>query len=96
VAHFVILANFTEQGIRGIKDTTKRAKAFRDAGKAMNVTVKDIYWTMGKFDIVVTMEAPKDEDVAALMMKMGSLGNLKSQTLRAFVDNEVEQLTAKI
>ncbi|PIQ87096.1 MAG: GYD family protein [Candidatus Omnitrophica bacterium CG11_big_fil_rev_8_21_14_0_20_45_26] len=96
MAHYVILANFTAQGIKGIKDTGKRAQGFRDLAQKAGVTIKDIFWTMGKYDVVVTMEGPNDETVTALMMKMGALGNLKSQTLRAFSESEITGLTAKI
>lgn len=96
MATYIVLACFTEQGIRGIKETTKRAKAFRDVAAQMGVTIKDIYWTLGHYDVVVTLEAAKEEHVAALMMKMGSIGNLKSQTLRAFKENEVSSLLAQI
>lgn len=96
MAMFVVLAKFTEQGIKGVKDTAKRAQGFRDTAKSMGVTVKDIFWTMGSYDVVVTLEAPKDEDATALMMKMGSLGNLKSETLRAFMESEVAALTSRI
>ena len=96
MAHYVILANFTDQGIRSVKETGKRAKAFRDLAKQMDVTIKDIFWTMGRYDVVVTAEAPKDENATALMMKMGALGNLKSETLRAFGENEIEALISKV
>ena len=68
MAHFVILANFTDQGIKGIKDTTKRAQGFRDLAKKQGATIKDIYWTLGNFDCVLTIEAPDDETVAAITM----------------------------
>ena len=96
MAHYVILANFTDQGIRGIKDTARRAKSFRDLAQKMNVTIKEIYWTLGSYDVVLTMEAPDDETVAALMMKVGSLGNMKSQTLRAFHENEMGPLLSRV
>lgn len=96
MAHYVILANFTEKGVAGIKDTGKRAKAFRDLAKQMGVTIKDVFWTFGNYDVIVTMEAAKDENVASLMMKMGALGNLKSQTLRAFTEKEIDAITAPI
>ena len=96
MAMFVVLAHFTDQGIRGVKETTKRAKGFRDAAAGMGIKVKDIYWTLGSYDVVLTLEAPKDEDVAALMMKVGALGNLKSQTLRAFTESEIASLVARV
>lgn len=95
MAHYVVLASFTDQGVRAIKDTGKRAKAFRDVAKQMNVQIKEIYWTLGSYDVVVTMEAPDDETAAALMLKVGSLGNLKSQTLRAFSEKEIDSITSR-
>ena len=96
MAHYVVLANFTDQGIRGIKDTGKRAKGFHEAAKQMGVKIQNIYWTMGRYDVVVIMEASNDETVAALMMKIGSFGNMKSQTLRAFTETEIDPLTSRI
>ncbi len=95
MANYVILGNFTDQGIRGIKDTTKRAQAFRDLTEDMGGSIKDIYWTLGAYDIVLTMEAPDDETVAAILMKVGSLGNLKSHTLRAFNEAEINSLISR-
>jgi len=95
MANYVILGNFTDQGIRGIKDTTKRAQAFRDLAKDMGGSIKDIYWTLGAYDIVLTMEGPDDETIAAILMKVGSLGNLKSQTLRAFNEAEINSLISR-
>ena len=96
MANYVILGNFTDQGIRGIKDTTKRAKAFKDLTEDMGGSIKDIYWTLGSYDVVLTMEAPDDETVAAILMKVGSLGNLKSQTLRAFNEVEINSLISRL
>ena len=96
MADYVILGNFTDQGIRGIKDTAKRAKGFRNMAKGMGVTIKDIFWTLGRYDVVLTMEAPDDEVVTALMMKIGSLGNLRSETLRAFGETEIDSLISRL
>ncbi len=96
MAHYVILANFTEKGVGAIKDTGKRAKAFRDLAKQMGATVKDVFWTFGHYDVVITLEAAKDESVASLMMKVGSLGNMTSQTLRAFTEKEIDAITSPI
>ena len=95
MAQYVVLAKFTDQGIRAVKDTPKRAQVFRTTAKAMGVTVKEIYWTLGQYDVILTMEAPQDETVASLMFKVGSLGNLTSQTLRAFNEAEIEAIAAK-
>lgn len=96
MANYVVLANFTDQGIHAVKDTAKRAKVFRDAAKTMGATIKDVYWTLGSYDVIVTMEAPDDQTVASLMMKVGSLGNLRSQTLRAFNESEIGSLVSRL
>ena len=96
MARFVVLANFTDQGIRGIKDTTKRAKAFRELAQKMGGRIGDIYWTLGNYDVVLTMEAPDDETATAILTKAGSLGNLKSQTLRAFNEQEMNAILSQI
>ena len=96
MASYVVLGNFTDQGIRAVKDTTKRAKAFRDVAKTMNVNIKEIFWTLGAVDIVAIGEAPNDETMASLMMKVGLLGNFKSQTLRAFSESEIDKVISTI
>ena len=96
MAWYVVLANFTDQGIRAVKETPRRAKVFRDTADAMGVKIKDIYWTLGHHDVVLTMEAPDDETAATLMLKVGSLGNLTSQTLRAFTESEIASIASRI
>ena len=58
MATYIVLTNFTEQGIRNVKDTVKRAEAFKESAGKFGVTVKDIYWTLGRYDLVVTVEGP--------------------------------------
>ncbi len=96
MAHYVVLGNFTDQGIRGVKETTKRAKALRDLAKTMNVVVKEIYWTLGRYDVALAMEAAGDEVMASFMLKLGSLGNLRCETLRAFTESEIDPLLVKL
>jgi len=65
MATYIMLANFTDQGIRNVKDTTKRADAVREAAKKFGVNMKEIYWTMGQYDMVVIAEAPDDASISA-------------------------------
>ena len=58
MATYILLSNFTDQGIRSVKDTTKRAEAFRETARKLGANIKDIYWTLGKYDVVATLEAP--------------------------------------
>ena len=62
----------------------------------MGMKIVEEYWTMGAYDGVVVMEAPDDETMSAFILKVGSLGNVKGQTLRAFRRNEMEGILAKI
>ena len=89
---YVSLLKWTDQGIRKMKETTKRAKAFLDMAGKMKVKVRDIHWTMGRYDVVVVMEAPDDEAISRLMLSLCALGNVKSETLRAFSPQEMTQI----
>ncbi|MFQ5847408.1 MAG: GYD domain-containing protein [Candidatus Methylomirabilales bacterium] len=92
MATYVILGNYTDQGIRNVKKTTKRAEAFRALAKKMGVTVKEIYWTMGRYDVVTIIDAPDDTTTSRLLLAAGSLGNLRTETLRAYTEREVSRI----
>jgi uncharacterized protein with GYD domain len=93
---YIVLNNFTDQGIRTLKDTTKRADAIREMSKKFGVTVKELYWTLGNYDIVELFEAPDDASMAALLASIGALGNVRTQTLRAFSQAEMNGILAKL
>ena len=93
---YVCLIQFKHQGIRNIKDTVKRGDAAIAEARKLGMKIVEEYWTMGAYDGVVIMEAPDDETMSAFILKMGSLGNVKGQTLRAFRRNEMEKILAKI
>ena len=96
MATFVVLAGFTDQGIRNVKETIGRAEVFKEMAKKAGVTVKDIYWTLGRHDIIAICEAPDDEAATALMLSTASRGNVRSETLRAFSFGEIEKILAKM
>lgn len=89
---YVTLVNFTDQGIRNVKDTTKRAKAFQASAKKAGVKVKAEFWTMGRYDIVIITEAPDDEALSRALLSVGTLGNIRTETLRAFSANEMDKM----
>jgi len=93
---YVVLMNFTDQGIRNAKDTLKRADAFKEMAKKFGVTVREMFWTQGLHDIVVITEAPDEASGTALNMSLCALGNVRTQTLRAFSANEMKQIIAKM
>jgi uncharacterized protein with GYD domain len=96
MATFIALGNFTEQGIRSVKETTKRADAVREAASRYGVTMKQIYWTLGSYDIVTVVEAPNEEAVTAFALAVGSAGNIRTQTLRAFSKEEMNGILGKL
>ena len=96
MASYVCLIQFSDQGIRNIQDTVKRGDAAMAAAQKMGMKIVEEYWTMGAYDGVVIIEAPDDETVSAFILKVGSLGNVRGQTLRAFRRNEMESSLAKI
>ena len=93
---YVTLANFTDQGVRNAKDTLKRADAFKEMAKKHGVTVKDIYWTQGRYDIVTITEASDDISATALSLSIGALGNIRTETLRAFSASDMETIIGKM
>jgi len=96
MASYVCLIQFKDQGIRNIQDTVKRGDDAIAEAKKMGMKIVEEYWTMGAYDAVVIIEAPDDATVNAFMLKVGSLGNVRGQTLRAFRRNETESILAKI
>jgi uncharacterized protein with GYD domain len=96
MATYICLIQFTDQGIRNIKDTVKRGDAAMAEAEKMGMKIVEEFWTMGAYDAVVVLEAPNDETISAFMLKIGSLGNVKSHTLHAFRRNEMENVLAKI
>ena len=96
MATYVLLASYTDQGIRAVKDTVKRTAAVGEMAKKAGLTMKESYWTLGQFDVVAVFEAPDDESMTALALSVAKLGNAKTQTLRAFSGKEMEGILAKM
>lgn len=96
MATYIMLANFSDQGIRNVKDTVKRSEAFKELAKSAGVTVKHLYWALGQYDIVAVAEAPDDLTVTALGLTLGKSGNVRTQTLRAFGADEMGKILAKV
>jgi len=96
MAMYVSLLQFTEQGIRNVKDTIKRAAAATAEAEKMGLKVTDSFWTMGAYDVVLLLDAPDDATMTAFALKLGELGNVKTQTMRAFRREEMESILAKV
>jgi uncharacterized protein with GYD domain len=96
MATYIVLANFTEQGIRNVKDSPQRADAFKEMAKKTGATVKDVFWTLGQYDAVAIVEAPDDVSATALGLSVAKLGNVRTQTLRAFSAAEMKNILGKV
>jgi uncharacterized protein with GYD domain len=96
MATYISLLNFTDQGISSVKETTKRADKVRKAAGKFGVTVKEIYWTMGQYDLVTIFEAPDDASVSAFALSLGAAGNVRGQTLRAHSKEEMNIVLGKM
>ena len=96
MATYIVLAHFTDQGVRGIKDTPKRADAFKAMAKKAGANVKELYWTLGSYDIVAVVEAPDVEAITAVGLSAAKLGNIRTETLRAFSKTEMASILQKV
>ena len=96
MATYIVLNTFTEQGIRTVKDTVSRADAVRETARKFGVTVKEIYWTLGEYDVVALFEANDDASITAFTLALGAQGNVRTQMLRAMNREEMRGVLAKI
>jgi uncharacterized protein with GYD domain len=96
MATFISTIKFTQQGMQHIKDTCKRANALKTTAKKMGVKVQDTFWTLGPFDGLIVFDAPDEETATALMLHLGTLGNVQTTTTRAFTATEMEKVVAKM
>jgi len=93
---FVATIKFTQQGVANIQDTCKRAEQFEESAKQMGVNVQDILWTLGPFDGVLKFDAPDEETATALMLQLGSQGNVQTQTARAYNAAEMNKILSAL
>ncbi|MEE8384920.1 MAG: GYD domain-containing protein [Dehalococcoidia bacterium] len=93
--HYVVLYRFTDQGRKNVKDTVKRAAEVRKRNEERGFKVLGHYWTTGRFDLVTVVDAPSEAAMAAGLMGIAEVGNVSSETLRAFTDAEMGQIFDK-
>jgi len=96
MARYIMLVNWTDQGIRNVKDSPKRLDAARDIAKGLGADVKEFYMTMGDHDMVVVVEAPTDEAVAKFVLRLGGAGNVRTKTLKAFAETEYRSIVGSL
>ena len=93
---FMLSLNWTDQGVRGVKDAPKRAQASRDLAKKVGVEIKQIYLTSGDADLVFIIDAPNGDNVAKFALALGMLGNLRTRTARAWPEAEFLKLVSEL
>ena len=93
---YISLVHFTDKGIQNAKQTTQRVAAWAAKVQSMGVTIKEMYWTLGQYDQVCIFEAPDDETAASVLLAADMLGNIRTQTMRAFTASEMEKILAKV
>jgi uncharacterized protein with GYD domain len=89
MATYIELVNWTDQGVRTVKETVKRANAFKEVAAAMGVKVGSVFWTLGPYDLVITIDAPDDETATRVGLTLAAQGNVRSTTMRAFGEVEM-------
>jgi uncharacterized protein with GYD domain len=93
---YIILASWTDQGVRNVKEAPQRIDAAKKAVEGAGGKWLGFYLTMGKYDMVVVAEGKSDETVTATLLAIGSGGSVRTETLKAFTEAEARQIIAKI
>jgi uncharacterized protein with GYD domain len=92
---YVTLLNWTDQGVRNYKDTVDRYEAAQEAFDQGGASFREIYWTIGPYDIIGILEAPDDETAMAALLSVAGQGNIRTTTLRAFNPTEMRSVIEK-
>ncbi len=92
MATYITTMHFTEQGIKDVRETCGRAAAFKTMAKKLGIKVIGLYWTLGAFDGVIVFDAPDEETATAALLQVGSLGNIKTRTVRAYDAAEIQKV----
>ena len=93
---FILSLNWTDQGIRSVKDAPKRAQASRELAKKLGIEIKEVYLTSGDDDLLVIVDTPNGDNVAKFALALGSLGNVRTRTARAWPEPEFQKLISEL
>lgn len=96
MALYVSLINWTEQGVRTVKDTVERARGADKLAGQFGGRIRDIYWTMGPHDIVAVTEFPDDESASAFALTLAGMGNIRTSTSRAYTAEDMEGIVSRL
>jgi uncharacterized protein with GYD domain len=96
MATYIVLGQFTDQGIRTVKNSSQRASQVAEMAKGMGCEMKEVFWTLGQYDIVAVVDAPDDQSFTAFGLALCSAGNVRTQSLRAFTKSELGSIMSKM
>src|SRR5690349_24910263 len=96
MATYISLVKFTDKGMQAAKQTTERVAEWSAKVQSKGVSIKQMYWTLGHYDQVCIFEAPDDETAASVLLAADMLGNIRSQTMRAFTAPEMQKILSKV
>ena len=93
---FIVSLNWTDQGVRSVKDAPKRAQASRELAKKVGVEIKQVYLTSGEDDVLIIVDSPNGDNVAKFALALGSQGNVRTRTARAWPESEFQKLISEL
>ena len=93
---YITLVNYTQKGIENVKESPQRLEAAKQAFQGMGAELKEFYLVMGRYDIILVTEAPNDETVAKIALALGSLGNVRTESFRAFKEDEYREIVSSL
>ena len=93
---YIILINWTDQGIRTVKESPQRLATAKKVIEAAGGKMTGFYLTMGRYDMIAIAEAPNDESVATIMLGLGSGGGIRTETMKAFTEDQYRDIIAKV
>jgi uncharacterized protein with GYD domain len=96
MAHYVVLVNWTDQGVGQVKDTVQRAEQVKQMIEQAGGRMHTLLWTMGRYDLVAVVEAPDDETASAITLRSAGMGTTRTETLRAFTAEEMSAILGKL
>lgn len=96
MATYVALINWTDQGVKNARDTVDRYQQARTVFEPLGIQFQSVFWTTGQYDIVAILEAPDDETLSTAILKLAAQGNLRTQTFRAFNEQEMKGIAEKL
>lgn len=93
---YISLMRWTQQGVANVKDSQNRLDAGRKAFREIGVEIKQVHMTMGRYDLIMLLEAPSDDVAAAALLSLAAQGNVQTETLKAWNESEYRKITGSI